>query len=408
MLSRPEFTERVTDVYAHLYDIVYLRTHALCDLLVPDPSLSRKQKAWQMHHLLLDVIDELKPEPQVSVLSRQWRRHQLLVLRYVKALEPEAVAEQLTISRRHFYREYRIAMDALADILWDRYVARPTQPPSSTGTVSEQASLERLALLRLEAARVAQADRYARVSQVVGGVLPLLSEMQRQHRLEISAHLGEKLPSVSVERSLLRQMLLGILGLLSEHTENATLLLTANVQEAAICLRIRVEPLSAIDSTMQKQMQERLLTLNEMAALNNARIQAVYEPAACGFDLYLPIAERVVLVVDDNRDVLELFRRYLSAHHYRVMTAETAQQAVEQATRLQPHAVTLDLMMPGQDGWDLLQTLLNQPDTRHIPIIVCSVLGQKELVLSLGAAAFLQKPVTEQELLSALQALDAA
>jgi CheY-like chemotaxis protein len=62
--------------------------------------------------------------------------------------------------------------------------------------------------------------------------------------------------------------------------------------------------------------------------------------------------------------------------------------------------------MPGRDGWDLLQTLLNQSDTRHIPIIVYTVLKQKTLALSLGATAFLEKPVSKQALFSALQALE--
>jgi CheY-like chemotaxis protein len=126
-----------------------------------------------------------------------------------------------------------------------------------------------------------------------------------------------------------------------------------------------------------------------------------------GFKVKLPTAQRTVLVVDDNEDALELFRRYLSPL-YRVATAGTAHKALEQARQLQPHAITLDLMMPEQDGWDLLQTLLNQPDTRHIPIIVCTVLKQKALALSLGAAAFLEKPVSKQELLTALKALEAS
>ena len=125
------------------------------------------------------------------------------------------------------------------------------------------------------------------------------------------------------------------------------------------------------------------------------------------FEIRLPTnAHRTVLVVDDNEDVLELFQRYLSPHQYRVVTAQTAEKALGLAVRLRPDTITLDLMMPEQDGWDLLQALLNRADTCHIPIIVCSVLKQKELALSLGATAFLKKPVTEQELLSTLRALE--
>jgi CheY-like chemotaxis protein len=111
-------------------------------------------------------------------------------------------------------------------------------------------------------------------------------------------------------------------------------------------------------------------------------------------------------VVDDNEDVLELFRSYLSPHRYRVVTVRSARQALDLAREVQPYAITLDLMMPGQDGWDVLQTLLSQPDTRHIPVIVCTVLRQKELALSLGAAAFLAKPTTEAALLAALESLE--
>jgi len=125
-----------------------------------------------------------------------------------------------------------------------------------------------------------------------------------------------------------------------------------------------------------------------------------------GFELALPIAERTVLVVDDNEDVLELFRSYLQPHRYRVVTVRSAREVLDIARETQPYAITLDLMMPGQDGWDVLQTLLNQPETRSIPVIVCTVLRQKELALSLGAAAFLAKPVSESALLSALESLE--
>jgi CheY-like chemotaxis protein len=124
-----------------------------------------------------------------------------------------------------------------------------------------------------------------------------------------------------------------------------------------------------------------------------------------GFHVHLPIAQPTVLVVDDNEDVLELMGRYLTSLHYRFATASTAEEAFDQARCLQPYAITLDLMMPDRDGWALLQILLNDPETRHIPLIVCSVLRQKGLALSLGATAFLQKPVSQQALLAVLALL---
>jgi CheY-like chemotaxis protein len=96
----------------------------------------------------------------------------------------------------------------------------------------------------------------------------------------------------------------------------------------------------------------------------------------------------------------------LGLHPYRVVTAQTGHEAIDLARQLHPDVITLDLMMPDQDGWDLLQVLLNQVDTQGIPIIVCSVLRQKDLALSLGATAFLEKPVTQQALLSALKVVE--
>ena len=109
--------------------------------------------------------------------------------------------------------------------------------------------------------------------------------------------------------------------------------------------------------------------------------------------------------MDDNEDVLELIRRYLGAHGYRVIGAGSAQDALEKALRSRPDAIAVDLMMPKQDGWDLLQSLRNQPALTGVPIIVCSVLNQRELALSLGASAYLQKPITEESLVATLRSL---
>jgi CheY-like chemotaxis protein len=213
-----------------------------------------------------------------------------------------------------------------------------------------------------------------------------------------------------MDGNLSRQVLLGVLGYLIERADRATIRLTTQMEKSQVRLSLKVDPPTSICSTSQEEAGERLAAFEEMAALSGVQISPIrIGESTIGFEMHLPINSRhTVLVVDDNEDVLELFQRYLSSNEYRVVTAKTSQDAVTLARRLQPHAITLDLMMPGQDGWDLMQVLLNQPETRHIPIIVCSVLKQKELALSMGATAFLQKPVTEQEMLSVLEALEEA
>jgi CheY-like chemotaxis protein len=401
-----QYADQIETAYEHLYDLVYLRTHPLAGLLAPDPALSRKDRAWRLHHLLLEAIEELDPGPQAPTFSREWRRHRLMVLRYVDGLDPQSVADQIGIGRRHYYREQEAAIEAIACILRDRYLEQAAQAPSEAEAGQQAASPSRLELLRLEVARSAQAGRYASLSEVFTALLPLLRERLAQRQLDVHLALPESLPRPALERSLLRQLLLGLLGFLIERAQAATIQIVAQLEAEAVYLALAVEPPSAVHPTPQTEVQERLSAFEELAALGGARVVPLLGRSVAGFELRLPTGpQQTVLVVDDNEDVIELFQRYLGPHGYQVAAARTAQEALDLAPRLQPQAITLDLMMPGQDGWDLLHLLLDRPDTRHIPIIVCSVLRQKELALSLGATAFLGKPITEEALLAVLEAL---
>ncbi len=403
MPSKAEFCSLLANAYEHLYDLVHLRTHPLAKMLVSDAALDRDETAWHLHHTLLDAIDKLSPCPEAPAFSREWRRHRLLALHYVDGLSYAAVADQLAISQRSFYRERDAAIEAIADLLMESLQA-PDQAPQP----AQEPAAERLELLRLEAERLAQADQRAKVSDVLAGVLELLRENLEQHQIHVELALPPSLPEVSVDGSLLRQVLLGTVGHLVVHAEQAKLRLAAEVDEGVVWLSLAAVPPEAVSSTRQAQIRKRLATLEEMAALCKVQIETRHTgEAIVGFRVGLPTErERTILVIDDNEDVIELIRRFLHRHQYHVVGAQAAQEALALARQLQPHAITLDLMMPGQDGWDVLQTLLNQPETCHIPIIVCSVLREEELALSLGSTAFLEKPVTEQALLSVLQRLD--
>jgi CheY-like chemotaxis protein len=114
------------------------------------------------------------------------------------------------------------------------------------------------------------------------------------------------------------------------------------------------------------------------------------------------LEQATVLVIDDNADTRQLFRRYLAGSHYHFVGAVDAEEGLALALELTPHLIVLDVMMPGQDGWALLGQLREHPQTEHIPVIVSTILPQEELALDLGAAGFMRKPVSQAALLSAL------
>ena len=117
----------------------------------------------------------------------------------------------------------------------------------------------------------------------------------------------------------------------------------------------------------------------------------------------LPARERIpVLVVDDNADTRQLLQRYLSDTRYRFEGAADADRALEMAEAVSPQVIILDLMLPTVDGWELLGRLRQRNCTRDVPILVCSILPLGRLAATLGATGFLQKPVSREDLLAAL------
>jgi CheY-like chemotaxis protein len=113
----------------------------------------------------------------------------------------------------------------------------------------------------------------------------------------------------------------------------------------------------------------------------------------------LPLAGRrvIVLAIEDNTDTLQLWRRYLQGTLFTLVEETDPQQALIRAAALHPDLIILDVMLPNIDGWTLLRRLRSDPSTASTPIVVCTVLPQKELALSLGASDFIQKPATGRE-----------
>jgi CheY-like chemotaxis protein len=138
-------------------------------------------------------------------------------------------------------------------------------------------------------------------------------------------------------------------------------------------------------------------------------LQLIADGDSLCFRVMLPSAdETTVLVVDDNQDLVHFYRRYTAGSRYRIVDVPFGKDALAAVEAHAPGIIVLDVMLPDVDGWELLGRLHENPVTRAVPIIVCSVIREAELALELGAMLYLPKPVRRGELLAALDQAAAA
>jgi CheY-like chemotaxis protein/anti-sigma regulatory factor (Ser/Thr protein kinase) len=111
----------------------------------------------------------------------------------------------------------------------------------------------------------------------------------------------------------------------------------------------------------------------------------------------------LILVIDDDPNALEIIKRTLELDGYSVVTAANGEEGLDLARRAEPALITCDIMMPGMDGWAFLRKLKADPDLQHIPVVMVSIVADKELGYSLGAVESLTKPVDRKKLLDTVQ-----
>jgi signal transduction histidine kinase/DNA-binding response OmpR family regulator len=147
---------------------------------------------------------------------------------------------------------------------------------------------------------------------------------------------------------------------------------------------------------------------NEVDALEAARTSVANsgleesEVASSG-DKGAAAGTKTILVVDDDVNTCEMLDRTFSKAGYQVVVATSADEGLQQAREHRPDAITLDVMMPGTDGWVLLRSLKSDPDVMHIPVIMLSMVDDVGMGYSLGAAEYMTKPVDRQNLLRVIK-----
>ena len=117
------------------------------------------------------------------------------------------------------------------------------------------------------------------------------------------------------------------------------------------------------------------------------------------------VSKKTVLAIDDNPEAIDIMRKYLG-EDYNVVGLLSSEKAVEKAKEIKPLAITLDILMPKKDGWQVLRELKNTPETQDIPVIILSIVEDRKLGFSLGATEYMLKPVEKEVLLRKLRNLE--
>jgi CheY-like chemotaxis protein len=400
-LTRSSFISALRDAMNHLYDAEHLRRNPLVGVFSIE---NRLDTSSLLRGILTNSIEELKPPGSEMATEHAWRIYDSLYYCYVQRQGQQAVADQLGLSARQLRREQRAALELLADALCQRYNLqdRVCDDQSAITPSGLGGSADGDGYTDLDWLRTAQQEKPVDFSEALHTVLELLQPLADSYASLIIADIPDGLPRLAIHPLVLEQILLSLLGALIPRAVDSSV--TVRVSRSGQSLDLRVEVGSGSENNLDTDDANAALEIVEqLADLSNCSLSVVEDEGSFVASLVLPLAEQItVLAIDDNPDILQLLERFLHGTRYHLVGIREPELALEMAGQVFPHVIILDVMMPGIDGWKLLGRLRQHPTTELVPVIICTILPQEKLALSLGAAGFIRKPVGRRELLEAL------
>ncbi|MEO8393235.1 MAG: response regulator [Chloroflexota bacterium] len=393
-LEPENFELQLRDCLTHYYDYAFLQRHPLVQLLAANTSGEARQ-VQSFRELIEQAIESLRPGPDSDPASKQARLYNILFFRYINQQQVQQVLHRLNLGERQFYRDHNKAVQALSDVLWGRVQGTvltpiPISSPKPDSSISIQSEIQRI-------------HNQARPEQVnaklfLQKALTSIQSLVEQYRAEISLQVNQDALLPANDIAVLRQAIIWILSrLIIEAPPCSHFSLSFQNHEVegefGFCAPEHPDPAQLIEQETPQNLVQAMEGRVETHTVAGERGQ---------IGLFVPLHKRSVLIIDDNPDVIALFRHYLAGSAYQILTADEGEPALQLARDSSPDLIVLDVLLPQQDGWEILQQLKSHISTRDIPVLICSVLDSPELAHVLGADGFLRKPPGESEFLAVL------
>jgi CheY-like chemotaxis protein len=405
------FVEDLQRALKHLYEPAELRRSPLLQAFHLD---QRLDSASALRALILDTILSLKPDPKAHRDSSGWRIYQVLTYRFVDQSSQSDVSAELALSVRQLRRLEKAAVQALAEILAARYLV-DTSPailqerkeealPIPSEQIESRPSQDELVWLK-QNYPVESIDP----CELLGNLLATVDPLAQANHVQVECTVPTPDGPVSGQVMTLRQAILTVLTTALALAPGSRIRIHADIILEGYSILVNADLLQKISTSQASSIFHNLEQANHLLAISGGsleRLSDLENDREFRVRIILPIAGQFgVLVVDDNQDTLQLFKRYLAGSIFRYIGTSEPDRVFDISQVEKPSVVVLDVMMPGIDGWELLGRLREHPTTRNIPVIVCSIMQQEALSLALGAARFLAKPFNREAFQEALYQL---
>jgi CheY-like chemotaxis protein len=401
--SEEEFKDLVRGALLHLYDVTYLQTHPLARFVdLPAGSISADRGSLLLRELV-DAVESLRPQPSARLDQRSSRNYRLLELRYLEGASFANVMASLGVSKTQYQRDHARALGAVASILAQRWHL------DLGGTALRDASSPgSLALTEADKVVNQSAQGPVDLAELVSGLVELLRPSAASAGTELSFASTAAAPLTCADRLAARQVLFGLLNTALQIAAPGSVRLTLAARDGVAEILVQATSGPGMGGRGGPIVVDpvELEVVHHFVEALKGEILIDGRGSIWSAKLLVPVTERpTLLVVDNHPDFAGLVSRYLVDDEWEVVGAQDVQSAQRQIQQHAPAAILMDVLMPGQDGWDLLASLKASPATRPVPVIICSVLHEPRIAHALGADDYLAKPVSPNDLRAALTRL---
>lgn len=396
MITCEDFERELQEALNHLYDPDYQPPEAFCTAL----GCSAQDGTLAVQTIILRAIKDLEPPSDTPLTAHTRQAYDLLHNRFVLRLTQEETADRMHISRTSVHRAQRMAVHALARKLWEKIpaqqmaeISREAVEDLNAQATDWHAQMER----ELAALQASAPNAVSYVEETISSVLKLGDMLAPQRKAYVEVESVQPGLVAALHPSVLRQILIAAIRRMARYASTSPISVFARLEDGNVKIT-----LTSLIATGDKRPTERDL-VRDLFVPQGVRIEAHIDGDRAFLWIGLPSVGKItVLVVDDNPDMVRFYRRSTEKTSYHIVHTGEGQSLFETIAATAPDIIVLDVMLPDVDGWELLTRLHQDPATRSIPVVVCTVVREEELALSLGAACYLPKPVRSREFIEAL------